>query len=86
VSELLFLTGSLAIRHGVDEPHETRATEELGQEHSGMPLRVGVLNPLQTWPKDARLAAALAQHATSVAAHDLNRTPPQNTQNSNTPL
>jgi hypothetical protein len=61
----------LAVRHGADEAHESRATKELGHEHGRVSLCVCVLNPLQTWPENTRIAASLAQHATSIAAHDL---------------
>ncbi len=70
---VLVLTRTLAVRHGADEAHESRATEELGHEHGRVSLCVCVLNPLQTWPKNTRIAAPLAQHATSIAAHDLLR-------------
>ncbi len=70
---VLVLTWTLAVRHGADEAHESRATEELGHEHGRVSLCVCVLNPLQTWPENTRIAASLAQHATSIAAHDLLR-------------
>jgi hypothetical protein len=63
------VTWTLAVRHGADEAHESRATEELGHEHGRVSLCVCVLNPLQTWPEYTRIAAPLAQHATSIAAH-----------------
>lgn len=57
------------VRTGVDEVHETGTAVELGKEDGGVGLGLGVLDPLKTRPDAAVLAAPLAEHPASVAAH-----------------
>ncbi|RZS06950.1 hypothetical protein BHM03_00037704 [Ensete ventricosum] len=74
-SQSIVRTGALVIGDGGDEGHEAGAAEELGDEDGGVALRLGRVDPLEARPQHARLAAPLAQHPATVAAHLL--LPPQ---------
>lgn len=52
-------TGAEMRRAGIDEVHEAGAAVELGEEDGGVGLWFGALDPLQTRPYTAILAATL---------------------------
>lgn len=62
-------TGPLRVRDSGDEGEQARAAEELGDEHGGVALRLGGVDPLEAGAQHAGLAAAFAQHPAPVAAH-----------------
>jgi hypothetical protein len=57
-----------ALRRGVDEVEQPRAAVELGQEHGGVGLRVGGLDPIEAAADGAGVGAGLAKNAATVAA------------------
>lgn len=63
------LTGADVVGGGADEVHEAGPAVELGEEHGGVGLGVGRLDPLEAGAYVAGVAAALAEHAAAVAAH-----------------
>lgn len=56
-------------RTSVDEVHESGTAIELGKEDSSVGLGLRALDPLQTRPYTAILAAPLSQYSASIAAH-----------------
>ncbi|CAL5355352.1 unnamed protein product [Camellia sinensis] len=56
--------------NGGDEGHEAGATEELGDEDSGVALRFRGVDPLKAWSEDTVFAATLSKNSTSIATHD----------------
>lgn len=58
-------------RDGGEGGDEAGAAEELGDEDGGVGLRLRTVDPLDAWPQHAGVAATLAQHAATVAAHPL---------------
>jgi hypothetical protein len=56
-------------RGGGEEVEQPRTAVELGEEDGGVGLRLGGLDPLQARADGAGVAAALAQHPATVAAH-----------------
>ena len=53
---------------GGDEIEETCSSVELSEEEGGVFLRLWVLDPLQTWPDTAILAAPFSQNPAPIAA------------------
>jgi hypothetical protein len=72
----LIITWALRLGNGGEEGHEPGAAEELGDEHGGVALRLGGLDPLQARPQHALLAAPLPEHTAPVAAHRRRPRPP----------
>jgi hypothetical protein len=64
-------TRPLVFGDGGDEGEQSGAAEELGDEDGGVALGLGGVDPLETRAQHAGLAAALAQHPATVAAHTL---------------
>lgn len=64
-----YITRAEGFRSGVDEIHEASSAVELGKEYGGVGLRVRVLDPQQTRPDAAVLAASFPKNPASIAAH-----------------
>jgi hypothetical protein len=64
-----YRTRPLVFGDGGDEGEQAGAAEELGDEDGGVALGFGGVDPLEARAQHAGLAAALAQHPATVAAH-----------------
>lgn len=66
------ITGSEVVGTGIDEVDESGAAIELGQEHGGIGLGIGRLDPLKARPYRAVVATPFTKNPTTVAAHSPN--------------
>lgn len=64
-------TGAVGRGDGREKGHEAGAAEELGDEDGGVGLGLRALDPVQTRPEDARVAATFSKHTAPVAAHPI---------------
>lgn len=57
------------VRAGIDEVEQPSTAVELGQEHGGVGLRLGRLDPREARPYRTVIAAPFTKNSTPIAAH-----------------
>lgn len=63
------LTRAMVFGAGVDEVHESSAAIKLGEEDSGVGLRLRALDPLKTRPNTTIFATTFSEYSATIATH-----------------